>query len=150
MYGRSVDDALRLNLTPGRHTIRVAFTPEGPDPQGKRPRVVSLPVEIEVVRMSGETAAETPLPKMIPVSSDVVGITFDRPADWIVDKDPPPHNGPGVGFVQPWSLVDGLQASLRVSMAENGGKASIDVTSPPPTPRRPQAGSSKSMASPPD
>ncbi len=48
MYGRPVDDSLRLNLTPGKHTLRVAFTPDGPDHREKRPRIVSLPVEIEI------------------------------------------------------------------------------------------------------
>ncbi|MCF7731805.1 MAG: ankyrin repeat domain-containing protein [Akkermansiaceae bacterium] len=70
------------------------------------------------------------LPKMVPVTSNELGVTFDRPAEWIVDKEPPPHNGPGVDFAQPLTMVDDVRASLSVSMEEAGGRAGIDVTSP--------------------
>ncbi|NQU20499.1 MAG: HEAT repeat domain-containing protein [Candidatus Nealsonbacteria bacterium] len=61
MYGRPVDDALRLNLTPGKHTLRVAFTPDSPPPQEKRPRIVSNPIEIEIVSKSDDTTTANPL-----------------------------------------------------------------------------------------
>ncbi len=61
MYGRPVDDALRLNLTPGKHALRVAFTPDGPVPREKRPRIVSLPIEIEIVSKSDDTTTANPL-----------------------------------------------------------------------------------------
>ena len=59
LTGAWVRDALRLNLTPGIHRLRVAFTPARPDPGGRRPRVVSKPVEIEIVAAEPQAGSET-------------------------------------------------------------------------------------------
>ena len=55
----------------------------------------------------------TERPKMISVSNAAVGVTFDRPADWIVDEEPPPYHGPGVDVVQPLSIVDGVREGKK-------------------------------------
>lgn len=70
------------------------------------------------------------LPKMVAVTSKEVGVTFDRPADWILDPNRGP-NSPSVDFLQPWSMVESVQGSIRVSMVEVGGPTSIDVTTAP-------------------
>jgi len=50
------DDALRLNLTPGIHTVRVAFTPGG---VRSSPRVVSVPAVIKMIAKSDDKVATT-------------------------------------------------------------------------------------------
>jgi beta-lactamase regulating signal transducer with metallopeptidase domain len=137
-YWRKISPA--AELTPGKHTVRVAFAgtlgarlkADG----GKPVRVVSNPVEIEILPAKGVASGvlavrgQPPLPKMISVSDDAVGITFDRPADWLVDPTVYP-NGTNVGFRQQRSVVDSVWASIRVSMEDNSAPTRINTVSPP-------------------
>jgi hypothetical protein len=78
MHGRPVDDALRLNLTPGTHTVRVAFTPTGPPPREKGPRVVSMPVRIAIDPVQTEAQpADQPSAPVAPSAGRREGDDFD-------------------------------------------------------------------------
>ena len=48
----------RLQLTPGKHTVRVAFKPDGRD----APRTVSNPIEIEILPVRAQPTGSTPEP----------------------------------------------------------------------------------------
>nr|MDA3857583.1 carboxypeptidase-like regulatory domain-containing protein [Roseovarius sp.] len=117
--GRS---GLRLPAWVGSAIVTVPETGEAP-----RVRVEMKPYSAQ----EKTEPAQPALPKMVSVVSDAVGVTFDRPADWIVDPAPPPQSGPGVDFLQPDSLVQGVKASLRIWMVDGGSPQSIDVVSPP-------------------
>jgi len=73
----------RLTLTPGKHTIRVAFlvTAAG-KPPGKSFRAVSNPVVIEIVPKNDEKVDATPEPKAsVPAAEPTVETTGVKPDD---------------------------------------------------------------------